>query len=228
MLFPSPPQGQLLIDPSDTASKSPPLIAPRATSIGGFLVECLPPIGEKVPRPPPPAQRWVPAAVASGGSSPTPSCIHSCCSHFLLGSLSPGPPSSESHSQRLLPHKPQLPGPGGAGSRQAPSRWPPRAGQPPLPTRGQLSSLSTQLLSAPLIRKPGRMRRLLTKVEVSHLGCSLQVQAPRTTAQSRGGGCLHRGGGCAFPRPSRFPVLRGPTAYSLENGARREPQHQCG
>ena len=98
----------------------------------------------------------------------------------------------------------------------------------PLPTRGQLSSLSTQLLSAPLIRKPGRMRRLLTKVEVSHLGCSLQVQAPRTTAQSRGGGCLHRGGGCAFPRPSRFLVLRGPTAYSLENGARREPQHQCG
>lgn len=52
---------------------------------------------------------------------PTPSC----CSHFLLGSLSP---SSESHSQRLLPHKHQLPGQGGEGTE-----W---AGAPKVPTKG--------------------------------------------------------------------------------------------
>lgn len=89
-------------------------------------------------------------AVVSGGSSrpgtAPPPAPPSCCSHFLLGSLSP---SSESHSQRLLPHKHQLPGQGGAGRE-----W---AGAPNVATKGQGSPhppLRATLYSQPIPKSP--------------------------------------------------------------------------
>lgn len=180
--------------------------------------------------PSPPAPR---PAVGAGRGGLWREQPHPLVQPLLLQSLPPRVLISRAAQLRKPPPtsaSPQAPTarPGGSGEQASTLEVATKARRPPLPTRGQLAFLSTQPLSAPLIRKPGRMRRLLTKVEVAHLGCSLQVQAPRTTAQSRGGGCLHRGGACAFPRPSRFPVRRGPTACSLENGARREPQHQCG
>lgn len=164
------------------------------------MVECLPPVGEKAPRP-------LPATRGAGSRGLWRERPHpSYCSRFLLGALSPGPPSSESHNQRLLPHKPQLPGPGGVGSRQTLQRWPPRAVWHPLPIRGQLSSISTQPLSAPLIRKPGRMRGLSRKWKCPIWGAP-QVQGALNICPEPGWGLPSQGRGLRLPKTLSLPSL---------------------
>lgn len=62
---------------------------------------------------------WPQTAVVSGGSI-TPTAPRS---HFLSGSLSPEPPSSESHSQRLLPHSTNCPAWGCGAWVSTPRCW---------------------------------------------------------------------------------------------------------
>lgn len=162
--------------------------------------------GPSTPSPPP----RVLAAVASGGR-PHPSLKPSTSwAPYLPGRPAP---KSITNPACLLPHKPQLPGPGG-GSGQTLQRWPSRGVTAPHSWTTFLYFNSTFI--GPTHQKTRQDERPLTKVEVSHLGCPAGTRCPEHLPKSQGGDCLHRGRACSLPETFHSPAWRG--SHHLQPG----------
>lgn len=207
MHFLSPPRGSLI---PETQLPNHLLIAPWATSLG-LLVECLPPVGEKALAPPPHHPGcWQPWPLE--GEAPPPSAAASSWAPYL-----PGRPAPESRNQRLLPHKPQLPGPGewGAGKH---SRDGHRGGvSHPLPFMDNFLYFNSTFVG-PAHQKTRQDERPSRKWKCPIWEAPAVRGSPEHLPRARVGITLHREGLVPPWRPFLTPSLRGPTICSLENG----------